>query len=74
MNKLKNYLLISIFSLISFVSGVMVHEANASVNNVAPTPNEINIGGGIEYKRIYVSGRYYVVFWNTCGLSAVKEP
>ena len=74
MNKFKIYLLISIFSLISFASGVMIREAKASVNNVAPTPNEVNIGGDVEYKRIYVSGRYYVVFWNTCGLSAVKEP
>ena len=41
--------------------------------NAAPITNEMQLGGDPLYKRMYVNGRYYIVFWNNCGLSAVRE-
>ena len=64
MKNFKNYLLIAIFSLMSFVAGLTIHEAKASVNNF----NEIQ-ADRIDTQTIYVDGQRYVVF--TSGRSSM---
>ena len=68
MKNIKTYLLIALVSILSFISGVTINSMNAN-----PSPTEINYAGNIQYKRVYVDGRYFVVFWNSNGLAAVKE-
>ena len=64
MKNYKNYLLISIFSLMSFVAGLTIHEAKASINNF----NEIQ-ADRIDTQTIYVDGQRYIVF--TSGRSSM---
>jgi len=64
MKKFKTYLLIAIFSLMSFVAGLTISEAKASVNNF----NEIQ-ADRIDTQTIYVDGQRYVVF--TSGRSSM---
>ena len=68
MKNIKIYLLIALFSILSFIGGVTINSMNAY-----PNPTEVNMASNIQYKRMYVDGRYFVVFWNSNGLAAVKE-
>jgi len=65
MKKFKNYLLISIFSLISFLVGLTISEAKASINST----NEIQLG--VHHQTIYVDGEKYVVFTSSSSSMAV---
>lgn len=56
MKNYKNYLLIAIFSFMSFVAGLTISEAKASVKS----SDEMHLG--IHYETIYVDGQKYLVF------------
>ena len=62
MKKFKNYLLIAIFSLMSFVAGLTIHEAKASVN-------EMHLG--IHHQTVYIDGEKYIVFTSSSSSMAV---
>lgn len=62
MKNFKNYLLITICSLMSFVAGLTIHEAKASVNEMHY---------GINTQTVYVDGQRYIVFTSGSSLMAV---
>lgn len=70
LQKINVYVLLLIALLIGVVMGANISTANAGVTN---TQNIQNVNGRVNYDRQYVNGRYYVIFYNEYGLSAVKE-
>ena len=65
MKNFKNYLLITICSLMSFVAGLTIHEAKASVNEMHY--------GGINTQTVYVDGQRYIVFTSGSSSMAVVK-
>ena len=55
MNKFKTYLLIAIFSLMSFVAGLTISEAKANINT-APSIQAVQNTQGVSYDYVYVNG------------------
>lgn len=66
MKKIKNYLLIAVFSLVSFIAGLTISEANASVNTVNSVQSVQNVQG-VSYDYVYVNGTRYIVFMGPGG-------
>ena len=66
MNKFKTYLLIAIFSLMSFVAGLTISEAKASVNSTTSIQAVQNTQG-VSYDYVYVNGTRYIVFMSSTG-------
>ena len=83
MKKIKLFAFIGMLTIAYVIGGIIgfafcasTQKAEANTNKTTftiPESNEMYIGSNVEHKRVYVNGRYYVVFCNTCGLSAVKE-
>ena len=62
--------------IVAYIIGICLGfgwRASISTANANPAPMEINSLNDPCYKRMYVNGRYYIVFWNNHGLSAVRE-
>ena len=66
MNKFKTYLLIAIFSLMSFVAGLTISEAKANINT-APSIQAVQNTQGVSYDYVYVNGTRYIVFMSQTG-------
>ena len=66
MKKFKTYLLIAIFSLMSFIAGLTISEAKASVNSTTSIQAVQNTQG-ISYDYVYVNGTRYIVFMSSTG-------
>ena len=66
MNKFKTYLLIAIFSLMSFIAGLTISEAKASVNSTTSIQAVQNTQG-VSYDYVYVNGTRYIVFMSSTG-------
>lgn len=66
MKNFKTYLLIAIFSLMSFIAGLTISEAKASVNTVTSVQNIQNTQG-VSYDYVYVNGTRYIVFMSSTG-------
>ena len=66
MKKFKTYLLIAIFSLMSFIAGLTISEANASVNSTTSIQAVQNTQG-VSYDYVYVNGTRYIVFMSSTG-------
>ena len=66
MNKFKTYLLVVIFSLMSFVAGLTISEAKASVNSTTSIQAVKNTQG-VSYDYVYVNGTRYIVFMSSTG-------
>lgn len=68
MKKFKTYLLIAIFSLISFIAGLTISEAKAKANiNTAPSIQAVQNTQGVSYDYVYVNGTRYIVFMSSTG-------
>ena len=68
MTNFKNYLLIAIFSLMSFVAGLTISEAKASINKF----NSIENVNRVSYDFVYVNGTKYIIFTNGTDIEVVK--
>lgn len=66
MNKFKIYLLIAIFSLMSFIAGLTISEAKASVNSTTSI-QAVHNTQGVSYDYVYVNGTRYIVFMSSTG-------
>ncbi len=70
MKKIKNYFLIVIFSIISFIAGLTISEAKANINPLGDIQSsDIGHHAGVRTQTIYVDGQRYVVF--TSGYSSM---
>ena len=58
--------------LISFVIGFIFCSSISIINAKQPSPS-MGYSGDIDYKRVYVNGRYFIVFYSDSGISAVKN-
>ena len=69
MNKLKTYLLIAIFSLMSFIAGLTISEAKANRNVIDEnmTYQTVQYSNDISYKSVYVNGTKYTIFMGPNG-------
>ena len=66
MKKFKTYLLIAIFSLMSFIAGLTISEAKANVNSTTSIQAVQNTQG-VSYDYVYVNGTRYIVFMSSTG-------
>ena len=69
MNKFKTYLLIAIFSLISFVAGLTINSTYANKNAIDEnmTYQTVQYSNDISYKSVYVNGTKYTIFMGPTG-------
>lgn len=66
MKNIKNYLLIIILCIVSFICGVTINSVNASINKVNTIQNVENMQG-VSYDYVYVNGTRYIVFMSSTG-------
>jgi len=73
MKNVKNYLLVAIFSLISFIAGLTISTANASVNT-GGYDGYSSGGPSVRAQSIYVEGQRYVVFTsNSPSIAVIRK-
>jgi len=73
MKKIKTYLLIAVFSLVSFIAGLTISEVNASVNTVNSVQSVQNTQSNIYTQTVYVDGQRYIVFTSGSSSMAVVK-
>ena len=66
MKNIKNYLLIIILCIASFICGVTINSVHASINKVSTIQNVENVQR-VSYDYVYVNGTRYIVFMSSTG-------
>ena len=65
MKTYKNYLLIAIFSFMSFIAGLTINEAKATINSTH------NVNSNVNTQTIYIDGERYVVITSSAASMSV---
>lgn len=75
MKQAKNTIIIIIWCLLSFISGVLINELKAETTKIPEVQNINNITG-CGYEKMYIDGQYYIIFHNASysDIEVVRKP